>query len=343
MKTKDRGTVMLIIALLLLPLLLTALPGCAADERKHSRTLFAMDTHVDITLYHHSAQIAQTTIGEISAEIERLENILNRHMPGSDLQRINAAAGKEPVQVSRETVFVLERALEFAALSGGAFDPTIAPLLELWGFGGGGVPVVPAPEALARVRQLVDYRAVVLDKAKGTVFLPQAGMKLDLGGIAKGYIVDRAQELARQSASASFVNAGGDISISGRKPTGDDWRIAVRDPHDPRRWLAIINMEGGSVTTSGDYERYFEAEGVRYHHILDPHTGMPAFGLSSVTIVAGDTLTADALATAVFVLGKEKGMALVERLPAVEAILVNSDGNMLVSSGLAGQVEILGE
>ncbi|MEW5920072.1 MAG: FAD:protein FMN transferase [Bacillota bacterium] len=329
-----------LIVFVMLPVLLLTLPGCSAEQAKTTRTLFIMDTHVDITFYSSSVQVAQTAIGEIFTEMQRLESLLSRHIAGSDLQRINEAAGREPVQVSPETLFVLRRALEIAALSDGAFDPTIAPLLELWGFGGESF-AVPSADQLAQARELVNYRVVEIDEEQGSVFLPRSGMKLDLGGIAKGYIVDKGQELARGSVSASFINAGGDISIRGRKPSGDAWRVAVQDPHDPQRWVAVINMDEGSVVTSGDYQRFFEVEGRRYHHILDPHTGMPAFGLSSVTIVAPDTTTADALATAVFVLGEEKGMALVESLPNVDALIVDNNGKLLISSGLEGQVEVL--
>lgn len=329
------------VVLLLSLFLFSSSAGCGTEQKKTSRSLFVMDTQVDITFYSTSVQVAQTAIGEIFAEMQRLEDILSRHLEGSDLQRINDAAGKEPVQVRPETIYVLRRALEIAALSNGAFDPTIAPLLELWGFGGES-PALPPPDQLARARELVNYRLVEIDEERMTVFLPRPGMKLDLGGIAKGYIVDRGQVLARDSGSASFINAGGDISISGRKPGGDDWRIGVQDPHEPGRLLAVITMGEGSVVTSGDYQRFFEVNGQRYHHILDPHTGMPALGLSSVTVVSTDTTTADGLATAVFVLGREAGMALVESLPDVDALLVNNDGELSISSGLEGRVEVLG-
>lgn len=320
---------------------LTGLVGCAAREaKKHTRFLFLMDTQVDITYYHPSAQVAQTDIGEIFAEMQRLEKILSRQAAGSDLHRINEAAGKEAVEVNPETIFVLRRALEFAELSDGAFDPTIAPLLEVWGFGGD-FPAVPAPQELSRARELVNYRLVEIDAEKGSVFLPVPGMRLDLGGIAKGYIVDRGQESVRELASASFINAGGDISIRGRKPSEEDWRVAVQHPDNPDRFMAIITMEEGSVATSGDYQRYFEAEGQRYHHILDPHTGMPALELSSVTVVAADTMTADALSTAIFVLGMEKGIALVESLPGVDAILMDNSGDLKYTSGLEGRLEIM--
>ncbi len=333
-------TAYVLIVALMLPVL-TGLTGCAVqEEKKHTRTVFMMDTQVDITYYHPSAQVAQTVMAEIFAEMQRLEKILSRQATGSDLQRINEAAGREAVEVNPETIVVLQSALEFAELSNGTFDPTVAPLLEAWGFGGD-FPAVPTQEELLQARELVNYRLVEMDEEKGSVYLPVPGMRLDLGGIAKGYIVDQGQKNAQELASASFINAGGDISIRGRKPSGENWRVGVQDPDNPDRFLAIITMEEGSVATSGDYQRFFEVEGQRYHHILNPHTGMPAFELSSVTIVAADTMTADALSTAVFVLGMEKGMALVESLPGVDAIIKDKSGELRYTNGLAGQVEIM--
>ena len=343
MKTKYKLVRAYLLIVILILMALTGPMGCGAGEdKKHSRTMLIMDTQVDITYYHPSAQVAQTEMTKIFAEMQRLENILSRHITGSDLQRINEAAGAVPVEVNPETLSVLRSALEFAELSDGAFDPTVAPLLQVWGFGEDS-PTVPTDEELVQARELVNYRLVEMDLDKGTVFLPVVGMQLDLGGIAKGYIVDQGQKLARETATANFINAGGDISTGGRKPTGEDWRVAVQHPQNRDRLLAIITMEEGSVATSGDYQRYFEVEGVRYHHILDPHTGMPADELTSVTVVAADTMTADAISTAIFVLGGEKGIALVERLPAVDAIVVDYSGVPIYTSGLEGQVEIITE
>ena len=337
MKLKIRTiTACLFVAMLLLSLL----TGCSRSEAtKYTRTMLIMDTQVDITYYHPSAQVAQTDMAEIFAEMQRLENILSRHVSGSDVQRINEAAGKEAVQVNPETIEVLRSALKFAALSNGVFDPTIAPLLDVWDFGGES-PSVPTHEELVQVRELVNYSLVEIDEEKGRVFLPVTGMKLDLGGIAKGYIVDRGQESAKELASAAFINAGGDINIRGRKPSGEDWRVAVQHPVNPDRFIAIISMEEGSVATSGDYQRYFEVEGTRYHHIIDPHTGMPADELSSVTVVAADTMTADALSTAIFILGREKGIELVESLPGIDAIVMDKSGDLIYTSGLEGKIEI---
>lgn len=315
--------------------------GCS-PQGGYTQTRFLMDTKVDLVLYGLPAKRAEAVAAEVFAEMERVEGILSRYAPGSDVSRINAAAGRAPVKVQPETMAVVQKALEIAELSGGAFDPTVGPLLELWGWGTGDTGV-PALHEIDAVLPLVDYRLLEIDADHLTVFLPLPDMKIDLSGIAKGFIVDRGQALAKKlSCPASYVNAGGDINIEGRKPDGKDWRIAIQDPDDPQRWAAVVLLqEGGSIATSGDYQRFFEEGGEIYHHILDPHGGMPASGVRSVTIVASDALTADAWATAVFVLGREKGLKLLESLDGIEGVVIDYGEKVEVSSGLASKVEIL--
>ena len=306
-----------------------------------------MDTRVDLTLYEADKETSDQVVEAVFGEMERLENMISRTIPASELNMINQAAGKEWVKVDPELFFLLQKALEISALTDGAFDPTIAPVIELWGFGEDH-PKVPADGDLQKYLQLVDYKLIELDENGCMVYLPVEGMKLDLGGIAKGFIVDRCLETGRMfSRQAFFINAGGDISMSGVKPSGEEWVIAVQDPKVPETAESIDNIavlrleEEGSVVTSGDYQRYFEENGVRYFHILDPVNGKPARRLSSVTIVAKDAMTADALATAVFVLGKEKGIPLLESLPGIDGILVDPEGEIAYTSGLEGHIELI--
>lgn len=314
--------------------------GCSGEEY-YKETLLYMDTKIDIAVYGAGKKQSQEVIEAISEEMQRLEKILSRHIPGSDVNRINEAAGLHPVKVEPETILVTRRALEIAELSGGAFDPTVGALLELWGWGTEKLRV-PSDEEINSVLPLVDYKAIEIDEENSTVFLTKRGMKLDLGGIAKGFIVERSQEIARQfSLKGMFINAGGDISILGEKPSGEKWRVAIQSPRDPQKWVAILEIEGGNVTTSGDYERYFEEEGKLFHHILDPQEGFPADELSSVTILAPDVVTADALSTAVFVLGKDKGLQLLESLEGIEGVIIDKQGEIFVSGGLKGKIEIL--
>ncbi|MGI5822710.1 MAG: FAD:protein FMN transferase [Dethiobacteria bacterium] len=315
--------------------------GCSPAEN-YTKTEFLMDTKVDLVLYDLPDKQADHVAGEIFSEMKRMESVLDKHTPGSDVYRINAAAGRAPVKVQPETMVVMQKALEIAALSGGAFDPTVGPLLELWGWDAG-APRVPEDWEIEAVLPFVDYKLVEVDVGNSTIFLPSPDMKIDLGGIAKGFIVDRGQTLAKKLTSgASYINAGGDINIIGRKPSGEKWRIAIQDPQNPQEWAAIVPLKEGSVATSGDYQRFFEEAGETYHHLLDPQTGMPAGGdVRSVTVVAPEAMTADALATAVFVLGRESGLQLLENLENTAGAVIDPEGKVHVSSGLAAEIEIL--
>jgi len=347
-RSKQRKRHVQVLMILCICLLFSAL-GCRPgnpDDDKTTITRLLMDTRVDLTLYGIDKKTSERIAGEVFAEMERLESILSRTVAASDLDRVNRAAGEEWVDVSPELFFVLSKALEFAELSGGAFDPTVAPLLELWGFGTAH-PRVPSGEELQKVLPLIDYRLVELDEDRSAVFLPLKGMKLDLGGIAKGFIIDRGIEVVRKfDVQASFLNAGGDIRIYGEKPSGERWTVGIQDPNvngkgSDRTYIAALRLEGeGSVVTSGDYQRFFEENGKKYHHILNPADGKPARQLTSVTIVAGDALTADALSTAVFVLGREKGLSLLKHFPGVDGVIVDQEGKVHYSPGLEDKIQL---
>ncbi len=308
-------------------------------EQTYSYSHMAMDTVIELRLQAGSRREAEAVKDEVFAEMERLEALLSRSLEDSDVNRVNAAAGKEAVTVSPETMSLAGAALEYAALSEGAFDPTIAPLLDCWGFLDQRYRV-PGPEEIEAVLPLVNFRLLELDRERQTIYLPEAGMSLDLGGIAKGFIVDRGLAvLSRAGIRHAFLNAGGDIGLLGTRPDGEPWRIGVRHPRVENSLMAVLPLNGGAVVTSGDYERTFELKGVRYHHILDPATGKPAAQLASVTIIAPTAMEADALSTAVFVLGPSRGLALVEQLPGIEAVLVTPEMEVLVSSGLKDIIE----
>lgn len=303
-----------------------------------------MDTDVSLQIFAGNSGKAGRAKEKLFDEMKRLEQLLSYTDPSSDVTKINGAAGKGPVQVSPETAEVIQKALRSASLSEGAFDPTVAPLLELWGFPGDDFRV-PRAEEIEEKRLLVDYRLVQSDADAGTVFLPRSGMALDLGGIAKGYIVDRGLELLSGAGiEHALINAGGDIGITGPKPDGSAWRIGVKHPRRQGDLIAVISWSRkGAVVTSGDYERFFEEEGVRYHHILDPRTGYPARTMLSATVTAPTVAEADALATAIFGLGPHRGLELVESLPGVEALLVTPQFEVLISSGLRAFVDLPGD
>lgn len=314
----------------------------AATERPFSYTELLMDTEVNLQIFCRGSGEARRAKEALFDEMKRLERLLSYSDPKSDLARINRAAGERPVEVSPGTVEVIQKALDYSSISEGAFDPTVAPLLELWGFREGDYRV-PDPDELEEAGVLVDYRLVEAGTAE--VYLPRPGMALDLGGIAKGYIVDRGLALLSQSGVRhALINAGGDIGILGPKADGSPWRVGIKHPCTDGELIAVIPwMKRGAVVTSGDYERFFVEDGVRYHHILDPRTGYPASSLVSVTVVAPTAMEADALSTALFVMGPQRGLALVESLSGVEAIMVTPQLELLISSGLRDLVELPGE
>lgn len=313
--------------------------GCGTPGDIHRRTQYLMGTVVTITVAGLSKGEADSAMDAAFEEIRRLEHLLTFFSQDSDLGRINAAAGEREVLVSAETIEVLAEARRTSDRSGGAFDATIGPLVSLWGFEVKD-RFVPRKEEIERVRALVNWRKMAVDPNRGTVRLERKGMKVDLGGIAKGYAADRAAEaLRKHGVSRALVAVAGDIRAMGEKAPGVPWHVGIQHPREPGAVLGSLRIADRSVSTSGDYERYFLKDGVRYHHILDPATGRPAAASRSVTVLAPTTILSDALSTAAFVLGPEKGIALVRSVPGAEAVIVDREGRISVTPGLAGKVE----
>ncbi len=322
----------LIYALLLLGVLgLVALAIFRGTHRPelytYSRIL--MGTVVEITLKEDRPGPADAAFTEMA----RLEALFTTYRDDSELSRINAMA-PEQVRVSPEVAELTGLALKICRLTEGAFDPTVGPLLKLWDFVGTGN--VPTKEELEGVRRLVGCRYVELERDAMTVRLARKGVRLDLGGIAKGYIVGKAMEvLKKRGIGWAIMNAGGDVTFYSSDPS-ERFRVGIRHPDRAEGLVGTLVVGSGSVATSGDYERYFIKDGVRYHHILDPRTGMPAGGLRSVTVFSRKAYLSDALATALFVMGREKGLELVEAMEGVEAVMVDEDGSIHTTSGLEG-------
>lgn len=298
-------------------------------------------------------------------ELDRLSLLLDRFRPYGDLWALNGAAG-DWVDVTPEVLELLEEAVRIAELSGGAFDPTVAPVIDLWGFveaetdssegahgheapgsSPGSSPTrmagtePPDPGEIAALLPRVDYRGIEIDAGRGRAKIA-AGQAVDLGAIAKGYGVDRAAQLLKERGIVrGLVDLGGDIYALGTRPDGSPWRLGIRHPREDGALFGILHVTDAAVATSGDYERYFEHEGVRYAHIVDPRSGWPARELVSVTVIAPSGVWADALATAVFVLGKEEGMALLDSLPGVEGIVIDAGLHASWTRGLEGKFELL--
>jgi len=288
-----------------------------------------MGTSVEITISQTNPQTAEEAMEAAFREIERIDFLMSHYRQDSEVSQISRHAGQKTVQVSPETWEVIERALLFSRLSGGAFDITIGPVFRLWDFREG---KVPDEKALRERLAKVDYRRVRTDPARFSVFLQDPGMELDLGAIAKGYAADRASMVLRKKGNDNFlINAGGDLKVGGSKDRGIPWTLGIQHPRLPFERIAKVRPKEAGVATSGDYQKYFIRDGERYHHILVPSTGMPARECQSVTIVAPSAMDADALATAVFVLGPPKGFALIEKFPGVHALVVDRRGRALVS------------
>ena len=294
----------------------TAAP--TAEPVKRSGVGFYFDTVVTVTLYG----APEGTLEEIWAACDRYENLLSKTIPGSDVYRINQSAG-ESVTVDPETWEILRRAKEISAMTGGAFSVTIAPLTAMWDFTGG-TQRMPADEQRIAALPLVDDSAIILGE-NNTVTLP-AGMEIDLGGIAKGYIADKVAEMLRGKASGVILSLGGNVYVLGLKPDGTTYNVGIQDPDGGSgSVLAVVNTTDCSVVTSGIYERKFEKDGVTYHHILDPVDGLPSRSdLASATIVAQSSMDADALATALIVLGREKALQLMAD-KGIEGVLITRD------------------
>jgi FAD:protein FMN transferase len=276
------------------------------------------------------------------AEIVRVEGVMTSWRDTSEIGQINVHAGS-PVTVSDETIDVLQKSRWAGDLSGGVFDITFHALGDLWKFGDAAEanPRLPDPKIVAARKKLVDYRKVKIDPAAHTVTVGK-GMKIDLGGIAKGYAVDRAVAVLKAGGLRSFLaQAGGDLFGAGRKPDGSPWVSGIQDPRAPRNsFFATIELTDHAFSTAGDYARAFFVDGKRYHHIIDPRTGYPATACRSVTVWAGDAFTADAVDDAVFILGPEKGLKIIESLPDVGAVIVDRDNRVWISERLKTQVHV---
>ncbi|MFH0824474.1 MAG: FAD:protein FMN transferase [Pseudomonadota bacterium] len=316
---------------LLLPIIV--LCSCEQSRSLHKSGRLLMGTFVEVSLAGPD-DAAKEAAAAVMREIQRVEELTSFHK-ASALSAVNDAAGKGPVKCDKELLAIIRRALDISRRSDGAFDPTVGPLTKMWGFSGG-EPRVPEPEHIREALPKVGWHLVKVDEAAGTVELPMEGMSLDLGGIAKGYALERAVEvIARHNIPAALINAGGDITAVGEKEPGKPWRVGVQDPRDRRAIRAVVELKDRSIVTSGDYERFLIKDDRRYHHILNPKTGYPVEGIRSVTIMTSDRTIPDGLAAAVFVLGTEKGLKLAESMPGVYCLIIDAEDRVSMSPGAA--------
>jgi thiamine biosynthesis lipoprotein len=315
-----------------------------SPPRAHSSDVFkyhqvSMGTTVEITLVAGHEAEARKAAMQAFQEIKRIEQLMSPKATSGDVFRINRSSGLEWVGVSPETMQVIHKAKEISALSGGAFDITVTPLTQLWRMAREkGVP--PAAEEVTRVLGLVNFREI-LTSPEGEVFLNKKGMAIDLGGIAKGYAVDRAFEVLQSLGYENvIVNAGGDLRVGGRR-LDQPWTIGIQHPEEPEKIMAKVLLSGSAMATSGNYQKFFVHQGKRYGHIFNPRDGFPTEACQSVSIFHRDCMTSDALATAVFVLGPEKGYALCQKLDGVSCFLVDQEGKVIFSPGLKDRFSLV--
>lgn len=327
--------------LLILIFWILLLTGCGSKKVESiTKNEFLLDTVVTIRLYDVSED-KEALIDDSFELIAELERLLSVHEEGSDLYNIKENAGKQPVQVSDYTFEVIKRSLDYSAMTEGKFDVTAGPLIALWNIDPP-MGYVPTQAELEQTVAKVDYTKLILDEETKSVFLEDEGMIANLGAIAKGYIADQVKIfLLDEGIEHAIINLGGNVLLIGGRPDGAGFRIGVQDPDADRNiYLGVIVSADTSIVSSGDYERFFEQDGIRYHHILDPDIGYPSdTEIRQVSIVSPKSVDGDALSTTLFLLGLEKGLALIESLEQVDAIFVTHDHRVVVTEGLKDRFE----
>ena len=312
--------------------LLAAAVAVPAHAEWLQREQAIMGTRCVVELWSEDRAKGEAAIEAVFAEFRRIDALMSTYKPESELSQVNADAARAPVRISRELYELLATSIEYSKLTRGAFDVTYASVGYLYDYR---AHVHPDEQAIAAALPGIDYRHIELLPESNSVRFRRPGVRIDLGGIAKGHAVDRGIDVLRQlGVERAMVNAGGDTRIIGDR-LGRPWVVGIRHPDDENRIVLRIPLTDAALSTSGDYERFFEEDGVRYHHILDPRTGKSASKLRSVTIIAPTATRTDALTKSVFVLGAADGIAFIDTLEDVDAIAVTPEGKVLYSKGLA--------
>lgn len=323
--------------ILLMSFFLTLLVGCSKNNVEIEKTVASesrllLGTSCKITIYDYPTEDIFLQAFERIADIEQKMSI---RISSSEVSLINQNAGIKPVIVSEDTFLVIKEALEVAKLSNGAFDPTVGPLVSAWNIGSDDARV-PPQEEINSLLPLIGYDMVTLSEKDKSVYLEKEGMMLDLGGIAKGYAADEvAKILVANNVEKAIINLGGNVLTLGTRVDDTKWRIGVQNPEAERGgYVMIVNLEDQALVTSGPYERFLEVDGVIYHHILDTNTGYPVVtNLTSASIIGSNSFISDALSTAIYSLGLEKGLALINSIDGVEALFIDDNDNIYISDG----------
>ncbi|MCF0039813.1 FAD:protein FMN transferase [Dyadobacter fanqingshengii] len=295
------------------------------------RTTMLMGGRFDITIVAKDSAAAEANIDAVIAEITRIENLISDWKPTSQVSAVNANAGIRPVKVGREVFDLTERAIALSKLTKGAFDISFAAMDRIWKFDGS-MTEMPTAEAIAKSVEKVGYQNIVLDKTHTTIFLKKKGMKIGFGALGEGYATDQCRDMMlKKGIKAGIVNGSGDMSAWGRQPDGSDWVIGITDPNRQGELFAVVPLRQGAVVTSGSYEKFVVFNDKRYSHIINPATGYPATGLTSVTVFGPSAEQANGFSTSLMVMGKDTGMKLINDFPEFSCIMITDGGEVITS------------
>ncbi|WP_286815055.1 FAD:protein FMN transferase [Maribacter sp. UBA849] len=308
--------------------------GQLLAQEPFKRTIKLMGSRFDITVVAKDPIEGQEYINLAVSEITRIEKLISSWDPNSQTSEINKNAGVQPVKVDAELFNLIQRGIGISTLTDGAFDISYASMDNIWRFDGS-MTKMPEEATIKASVSKVGYQNILLNKKDHTVFLKLKGMKIGFGAIGKGYAADKAKELLiSRGVVAGIINASGDMNTWGKQPNGDSWQVAITNPMNKNKVFALLPLDNGAVVTSGNYEKYVTFNNTRYTYIIDPRSGYPATGIVSVTVFAPKAELADALATSVFVMGKEVGLNRIEQLPKVECIIIDDLGTIITSKNI---------
>jgi len=302
---------------------------------EQTKVLLLMGSRFEVTTVAENKNLAWDAVNAGIAEIDRIEKLISSWDTNSQTSSINRQAGIQAVKVNKELFNLIFRAKKIATLTNGAFDISYASMDRIWKFDGS-MQAMPSPEKVAQARAKINWQNILLDKEEQTVFLKEKGMKIGFGAMGKGYAANRAKAIMQKMTGihGGLVNAGGDLIAWGKNNNPAGWSVKIADPKDKNKMIAYLQLQNQAIVTSGDYEKFVFFDGIRYAHIIDPRTGYPTRGIKSVTIISPDAELSDALATSVFVMGKEKGLALINEINGVEGLVITDKDELLTTINL---------
>jgi thiamine biosynthesis lipoprotein len=303
-------------------------PNLCQGQVMVKRYATLMGSRFDFSIVAEDSLVAHGYIDRAIQEVKRIENLISEWRPETQISEVNRNAGIRPVKVEKEVFDLTKRAIGYSAMTHGAFDISIAAMDKIWQYDGS-MTEMPSPEAIARSVGNVGYKYIMLDSINSTIYLTRKGMKIGFGSIGKGYAADQCRALLRAGgAKGGIVNASGDLSAWDEQANGKPWKIGINNPFRPGKMLKVLKLKTASVTTSGSYEKYAEINGKRYSHIINPKTGYPSTGLTSVTVIGPNAEFANALSTSMMVMGTEAGIELAKRFPNYRYVLISDSGKV---------------